>query len=164
MKKQTYEKMTEGIKSRPILCMTVIWTNRLISILCYGAYVALIALLFIKKEPDVIRALMVPGISFALVSLFRYWYNAPRPYEVFGVDSVVFKETKGKSFPSRHIFSIFVITVTLYYFHMGFGTALGICGLALAVLRILGGVHYPRDVVVGASLGILCGITGFYLI
>ena len=64
---------------------------------------------FYKKDPDAVRALLVPGISFGAVSLFRWAFRAPRPYEVFETTPVIKKNTKGKSFPSRHVFSIFVI-------------------------------------------------------
>ena len=35
--------------------------------------------------------------------------------------------------------------------------------LLLALIRVIGGVHFPRDVVVGAISGILAGMLGFYL-
>ena len=36
-------------------------------------------------------------------------------------------------------------------------------GIILAIVRVLGGVHFPRDVVVGAMIGILFGMIGFRL-
>ena len=36
------------------------------------------------KEPGFVPALLVPGISFILVSIFRSKINAPRPYEMPG--------------------------------------------------------------------------------
>ena len=36
-------------------------------------------------------------------------------------------------------------------------------GVALAVIRVVSGVHFPRDVVAGAVLGIALGAVGFLL-
>ena len=37
-------------------------------------------------------------------------------------------------------------------------------GAALACVRVIGGVHFPRDVLVGAAVGILAGVIGFYVL
>ena len=34
----------------------------------------------------------------------------------------------------------------------------------LAALRVLGGVHYVRDVAAGAAMGVLCGLLGFFIL
>ncbi len=36
-----------------------------------------------------------------------------------------------------------------------------VLGLILAIVRVLGGVHFPRDVVFGALLGILASFIGW---
>ena len=40
----------------------------------------------------------------------------------------------------------------------------GLLGVVLAVLRVIGGVHEPRDVIAGALAGILCGVLGYYVL
>ena len=77
---------------------------------------------------------------------------------------VIEKDTSGKSFPSRHVFSVFIIAMTIFYQHSGPGVILGLVGVGLAAIRVVGGVHEPKDVIVGALAGILCGVIGFYLI
>ena len=58
---------------------------------------------------ELIIYLAIPGISFVAVSIFRKCYNAKRPYEIYDFKPLIPKDTIGKSFPSRHVFSIFVI-------------------------------------------------------
>lgn len=77
---------------------------------------------------------------------------------------VLEKDTKGKSFPSRHVFSVFIIAMTIFYEHPGAGVLLGIIGLFLGIVRVLVGVHEPKDIIVGALAGIVCGIVGYYVI
>lgn len=143
---------------------TIILTDLILTRTVYIIYPVLLIYLAVKKEPALIEALLVPGISFILLSIFRYLVNAPRPYEVSGKDPIIKRKGKGKSFPSRHTFSIFVIAVTVFYFWPVWGVITGIAGAVLATVRVLGGVHYVRDVVAGAAIGIGCGLIGFYLI
>ena len=53
--------------------------------------------------------------------------------------------------------------VTIFYSHPGPGIVIGLIGVAMAVIRVLGGVHEVRDVVAGAVIGLVCGIVGFYI-
>ena len=39
-----------------------------------------------------------------------------------------------------------------------------VAGVFLALIRVIGGVHYIHDVIAGAFLGILIGFLGFYVI
>lgn len=174
MKKETYQNMTAFLRNHPSQAHAVIAVNKAITNAIYVAYPCLLCWLLLHNGIDAVfagqidallmKALLVPAISFVLVSLLRKAINAPRPYEVFGIAPVIPKGTKGKSFPSRHAFSIFVIGMTFLATcplpWVGWLVlALGVC---LACVRVLAGVHFPRDVVAGALIGILCGWLGFW--
>ncbi|GEK88264.1 phosphatase PAP2 family protein [Alkalibacterium putridalgicola] len=137
--------------------------NNFITYLVYAIYPVVLLLLVYNRDPRFWRVTLTPAISYVLVSIFRYYIDAPRPYEVSGNKPIIKKDTKGKSFPSRHVFSIFVIATTLYFISKPLGIFLLLAGSILAVLRVIGGVHYPRDVIAGAIIGIISGIVGFYL-
>ena len=64
--------------------------------------------------------------------------------------------------PSRHIFSMFMIAMGWLVFWPPMGWTLLVVGVLLAVIRVLGGVHFPRDVLVGALCGIIAGLLGFW--
>lgn len=137
--------------------------NRLITILVYATYPTVLIVLIFSRDVRFWRVLLAPSISFVLVSIFRNYVNAPRPYEVTGDIPIIKKDTRGKSFPSRHVFSVFVIASTLYFISNPLGIFLMLAGVLLAILRVVGGVHFPRDVIAGAIIGILSGVLGFYL-
>ena len=137
--------------------------NKFITVLVYCTYPLVLALLIFTHDVRFWRVLLTPAISFVLVSLVRQYIDAPRPYEVSDFVPIINKKTKGKSFPSRHVFSVFVIATTLYYIFKPLGIILMLAGVLLAILRVIGGVHFPKDVVVGAIIGILSGVLGFYL-
>ncbi len=109
------------------------------------------------------RSLVIPGVSFVVVSLFRKVASAPRPYEVYGFTPALNKDTKGKSFPSRHVFSIFIVAMAYFQVSAVLGCILIIMGLALAVIRVVGGVHFIKDVIAGALIAIIIGIICFWL-
>ena len=137
--------------------------NRLITYSVYALYpIVLIGLIWTRDE-RAWRVFLAPAISFILVSVFRNLINAPRPYEVNDTVPLINKDTKGKSFPSRHVFSGFVVASTLYFISQPLGIILLLAGVLLAFLRVIGGVHFPRDVIAGAIIGIVSGFLGYYI-
>ena len=82
---------------------------------CYLAYPLLLLVLALQRDGRFFRSLLVPAVSFAALSLVRRTLNFRRPYEVLDIDPIIHKDTKGKSMPSRHVFSIFVIAMTFLW-------------------------------------------------
>ena len=163
MKKSTYISMTDRINSSRILKHAVVSLYVVLTKVVYIIYPVFIVALFVMGTPGLLRAVLVPGVSFVLLSLFRKIYNSPRPYEVFDFSPVIDKKTKGKSMPSRHVFSMFVIAVTMYCFYKVPGLVIGAAGIVMAVVRVVGGVHFPKDVIAGAVIGIMSGVIGFMI-
>lgn len=164
MKRETYKKMTETIRASSALFGCVTCSDKILTKISYIIYPVFLIYIITKGEPETAKAVLVPAISFVILSIFRYLYCAPRPYEVFGLPPVLDKNTKGKSFPSRHVFSAFVIAFTIFHFYPVFGIVLGILGVIMAAVRVLGGVHFTKDVIAGALVGIASGVIGFYII
>ena len=173
MQKTTYLRMTNGLRNRPALARGVSLANKAITNAVYVAYPCLLAWLVYAAATGVtgavgtlLRAVLVPGISFALVTVLRKAINAPRPYEVFDASPVIPKDTRGNSFPSRHAFSIFVIAMTFCACCplAWVGPVMLAAGVLLGVIRVVSGVHFPRDVVVGALLGMLAGFVGLWIL
>ena len=104
------------------------------------------------------RSILIPAVSFIVVSLFRKKISSPRPYEVFGFVPVLKKDTVGRSFPSRHVFSIFMISMTYLQTSVWLAVIISVMGIALAVIRVVGGAHFIKDVIAGASMAILISI------
>ena len=165
--------MTNALRARPVLARGVSLANKIIADAVYVAYPCLLAWLAYAAVTGatgaagtLIRTVLVPGVSFALVTLMRKAINAPRPYEVFDAAPVIPKDTRGNSFPSRHAFSIFVIAMTFCACCplAWAGPVMLAAGMLLAVIRVVSGVHFPRDVVVGALLGMLAGFVGLWIL
>ena len=109
------------------------------------------------------RAILVPGFVFFGGTVLRAKLNFPRPYEQPGFTPLVPKETHGKSFPSRHALSAAVLAAVWCYFYPAAGAAMVVVAAAICVLRVLAGVHFPRDVLAGAALGFALGYVGMWI-
>ncbi|MDO4177351.1 MAG: phosphatase PAP2 family protein [Bacillota bacterium] len=148
---------------------TIIAVDKILTTAIYIFYPALIVYLAVSCRGNWMTELMpyivVPGVSFVLVSIFRHLYNAPRPYDEPGApEPIIKKDSPGKSFPSRHVFSIFIIAVTAFMVQPVSGILIGIAGVILAIIRVAGGVHYPRDVIAGAIIGVALGLIGYAIL
>lgn len=159
---QQYRKLSAPFE-KPRMRRALIAADKAVTGSVYIAYCLLCAALLLRRDARLLPVLAVCAVPFAVLSLLRKKINAPRPYEVWGVAPLLPKDTKGKSFPSRHVFSAFVIACVAGFICLPLGAAVGILGALLMVIRVIGGVHFPRDVVAGALIGILCGAAGLSL-
>lgn len=116
-----------------------------------------------------LRALLVPALSFVIISALRTSMNKPRPYEEFDIDPLIKKDTVGKSFPSRHLFSAVIISCTFCWL-----AAIGVVApmwcvlmfvacMIVAFCRLVGGVHFPRDIVGAVAFALAFALIGFVL-
>lgn len=158
MTKETYLRITKSVRENKKKARLLSLVNGVLTVFVFLLYPVFLLQLYAEHNPFFLRALFVPAVSFAAVSIFRVVINAPRPYEKFDLPPTLGKDTKGKSFPSRHVFSVYIIAMTVLYVYPDAGLLLGILGVVLAVIRVVGGVHEPRDVIAGALLGIFCGL------
>lgn len=161
MNEKTYEKITSLILGHPHGLQMFNMINKFTTTIVYFIYPVFLFKLAFNRDIRFWKVLLIPSISFILVSVFRKCTNAPRPYEVLDIVPIIKKDTKGKSFPSRHVFSVFIIAMTLYYISIPVGITLMVLGIILAIIRVLGGVHFPKDVIAGAIIGILFSILGW---
>lgn len=153
-----YERLTRPLRERPWLLRLVLGLNRGLTYLGYALYPLLLVLVLVTRQADFWRFLLVPGISFALLTLVRARIDEPRPYEVLNIDPLIHKDTRGKSFPSRHVFSIFVIAMAWLAYLPPVGATLLVLSALMAFVRVVGGVHWPHDVIAGALCGIAAGL------
>ena len=158
MKKETYVKCMDFIRSTPSGVEIVNNLGKLFTFITAACYLFITAgCIWGRLWQELIIYLAIPGISFVAVSIFRKCYNAKRPYEIYDFKPLIPKDTIGKSFPSRHVFSIFVIGTTLLCHYTFPGVLILYMGCLLAAIRVITGVHFPKDVIVGGLIGILCG-------
>lgn len=121
-------------------------------------------LLYRKAYMDCIAVLLSAFVGFVLVSLMRRLINAPRPYELYTFYEQKPKERVGRSFPSRHVYSAFAIATLAFPLSSIIGIILTALALAMCVCRVLLGIHFIRDVVCGALIGVAAGLIGLLIL
>lgn len=158
MKKETYQKVFDMISGLPYGTKVMQAAGKTLTFMAAILYFAVLGYqAFTGEWMQLAVLILVPAVSFGAVSVFRSIYNARRPYEVYGFEPLIAKDTKGKSFPSRHVFSIFVIGSSVCGFCPLLGWLVCLMGCVLAIIRVAAGVHFPKDVIAGAVIGIACG-------
>lgn len=135
--------------------------ERILTGIMYAAYPLLLVYLLLRRPEELIRAILIPGVSFLILTAVRKIINRPRPYEAWDIQPLIPRAKKGESMPSRHVFSTAVIAMAYLFYFPGVGIAFLIVGLAAALIRVVAGIHYPSDAAVGYAAGILAGIFFF---
>lgn len=154
-----YEKLTTPLRQRPFLITLLRAMNSLITKVMYVLYPLLLIALYLKdyQFQFVFPYIIIPGISFILLSFVRKKINYPRPYETWAIEPLINRSEKGNSFPSRHVFSATMISMCYLSTTWWLGSLLLFFSMVLAFCRFIGGVHYPKDVIAGIVIGILSG-------
>ena len=124
----------------------------------YVTYPLMLLFLILKKDRRVWKVSLIPSAAFGLITLLRKRINRRRPYEDWDINPIIKKETKGKSLPSRHVFSCAVISMAFASISPVLGLLYCTASILLCTLRVIGGVHYPVDVAAGFAAGILSGL------
>jgi membrane-associated phospholipid phosphatase len=165
MTKETYEKMTQPFRDHPDMAKSLHRANRILEGIVSVSYLLLLAWLLWRRDARLFQTIAVPLDGFIAVSVLRRLVNRPRPYEKFKMSPVIPKDTKGKSFPSRHVFSAAIIALSFFFVPevWGVGVLLLVCAALLALLRVLSGVHYPGDVIAGFVAAGLCAGAAWFL-
>ena len=87
--------------------------------------------------------------------------DRPRPYTALGFTPLFPKDKAGQSMPSRHCFSAAAIAGAAWYVFQPWGLALAVLAVVIAVCRVVTGVHYVSDVLVGLVFGTVFSVLGW---
>ncbi len=104
----------------------------------------------------VVLQMSFAGLSGTLVYLYlKKRTKRPRPYAVSGSIELGAKPLDQYSFPSGHTLHAVGFSTVLCYYYPEFIVFLVPVSILIAVSRMILGLHYPSDVLVGAGIGFL---------
>ncbi len=161
-----YVSMVGWFSNHKRLTSVIRVANRVATMLVMLSYPALLVYMIATKDAQLYRAIVVPLDGFIILTVFRYLVNRKRPYETYEITPLIEKDTRGKSFPSRHVFSATVIAMTFWCCSAVpvCGIVIGIFAVLLAAVRVMMGVHFISDVCAGIFCGVACGVIGFIIL
>lgn len=152
--------LLKSIYKRPKLSRTLRLFSHLAGIFAFVLFLYVSVCAWISSPLSAVKLCVIIGLSYVIVSIFRKLINAPRPYEVYDFYVSVPKEKKGVSFPSRHTFLVFAIATVCFPAAALPAIILFVLGTVLAISRVLLGIHFVRDVLCGALLGVISSVIG----
>ena len=158
-----YDHIAGKIENRPIFLRLLRAFNRFMTVVMPIVYLTLLTTIYFREGfgKQVLIYVFIPASGFVILSLLRKKINAPRPYEVWEIIPLLDKDSSGNSMPSRHVFSATIISMACLHASLTIGIIWLVLSAFLGLVRVLGGVHYPKDVLVGYACGLLWGILFF---
>lgn len=154
---QFYQHITASFYRHPWTIPLLRAVNKFVVWVMYVAYIFILVWVGRKNILKAGPFLLIPGIGFILLSFARHRIDAPRPYEEFPITPLISRQKTGDSLPSRHVFSATVIAMCGLRLNLILGMILLALAVVSAITRVIGGVHFPRDVIIGFICGFICG-------
>jgi len=158
-----YAHIAANIKNKPFLLSLLRTFNRFMTVVVPIVYLTLLTTIYFREGfgKQVLMYVFIPASGFVILSFLRKKINAPRPYEVWEIVPLLDRDSPGQSMPSRHVFSATIISMACFHASLSVGVILLVLSAFLGLVRVLGGVHYPKDVVVGYMCALVWGVIFF---
>ena len=158
-----YDHIASKIENKPIFLRLLRTFNRFMTVVMPMIYLTLLATTYLQQGlgKQVLIYVFIPASGFVILSFLRKKINAPRPYEEWTIKPLLDRDSPGQSMPSRHVFSATIISMACLHASLTMGMICLTLSAFLGLVRVLGGVHYPKDVVVGYICGLVWGVLFF---
>ncbi|KEQ31846.1 PAP2 superfamily protein [Streptococcus mitis] len=158
-----HDHIAGNIGNKPFLLSLLRTFNRFMTVVMPIIYLTLLAITYLQQGlgKQVGIYLFIPASGFVILSFLRKKINTPRPYEKWDIKPLLDRDSPGQSMPSRHVFSATIISMACLHASLTMGMICLTLSAFLGLVRVLGGVHYPKDVVVGYICGLVWGVIFF---
>ena len=158
-----YAHIAANIKNKPFLLSLLRTFNRFMTVVVPIVYLTLLTTIYFREGfgKQVLMYVFIPASGFVILSFLRKKINAPRPYEEWDIKPLLDRDSPGQSMPSRHVFSATIISMACLHASLTMGMICLTLSAFLGLVRVLGGVHFPKDVVVGYICGLVWGVLFF---
>ena len=158
-----YDQTAGNIENKRFLLSLLRAFNRFMTVIIPIVYLAMLATTYFQEGlgKQVWIYVFVPASGFVILSLLRKKINAPRPYDEWDIKPLLDRDSPGQSMPSRHVFSATIISMACLHASLSVGVILLVLSALLGLVRVLGGVHFPKDVVVGYICALVWGVIFF---
>ena len=158
-----YDHIAGNIENKPFLLSLLRTFNRFMTIVMPIVYLTLLTTIYFREGfgKQVLMYVFIPASGFVILSFLRKKISASRPYEEWDIKPLLDRDSPGQSMPSRHVFSATIISTSCLHASLTMGMICLTLSAFLGLVRVLGGVHFPKDVVVGYICALVWGVLFF---
>jgi len=154
--------------------LAIFWAHWLIYVMAAVVFIFVVQQLGLfsgsKRRLRSLGLILIVNLSLATLfslldgKIISYFFFRSRPFlSLDGIKLLIDTPLTAKSFPSDHATMAFAIAVTVLFLNKRLGLILLVCAFGVALGRVLVGVHYPTDVLVGAILGSVWALVVFFI-
>ncbi len=109
---------------------------------------------FLQKKKEIIMVFFSGALAWTATYVLKHLFALSRPFDVWNSVKPLFSET-GYTFPSGHATFYMALAVAVFFLNKKVGSLFIIFAFIIGVARIIGGVHFPFDIIGGFALGTL---------
>lgn len=106
------------------------------------------------KYKEILSAVFSGVLAYATATVFKFLFHISRPILALPNIYPLFPKTTF-SFPSEHATFFMALAVSLFFLHKKTGYVFMFFALLIGIARVIGGVHFPIDILGGFILGAL---------
>jgi len=161
MNDNNYILINKYINERPKLKKLIVFIENKSPDPVMWIFYGMLAVLVLKRDLRFLPFGAIPWIDFYIVTKIRNKINRKRPFEALSFEPII-NHSPGKSFPSRHASSSVIITMAVWFISPFWGIITAIVSFFVCITRVLTGVHYISDVISGALISFIIGMTTFF--
>jgi undecaprenyl-diphosphatase len=103
-------------------------------------------------------AFLAVFLALGFASLLGHLYHEARPFTSDLSTKLLVSHSADNGFPSDHATVVFAVTGATIYWRRLLGFACLALAVLVAVARVYVGVHWPSDVIAGATIGLFAGL------
>jgi len=115
-----------------------------------------------SSRENIKKALFIFGpaiFSYFVTYALKIFFAMPRPFVALENINLLINEKGMDSFPSGHATFFSALATSVYFYNKKLGAVLWFGVLLIGLARIIGGAHFPIDILAGLMIGIIISYT-----
>lgn len=108
--------------------------------------------------------LLALGLASLVASLLGLMSGRDRPFVDLQDVEMLFYAPTDSSFPSHVVTVLVAIGIAVRSAHKQIGNAVITAGVMMGLARVIAGIHWPSDVLVGIVIGVIAGLSARWLL